>query len=124
MAVQPKSSALRALYWREEILQVMFWLRGEGLGERANWSTIERFLGVETRIGTAYLDRLVEEGFLATQDGWFTLTAKGIEEGGRIFSEEFADLTRPAHGQCGPECWCHSSPDEAEACLAERAPPP
>ena len=124
MAVQPKSNALRALYWREEILQVMFWLRGEGLGERANWSTIERFLGVETRTGTAYLDRLVAEGFLATQDGWFMLTAKGIEEGGRIFSEEFADLTRPAHGQCGPECWCHSSPDEAEACLAERAPSP
>jgi hypothetical protein len=124
MGVQPKSDALRALYWREEILQVLFWLRGEGLGERANWPMIERFLGVEASIGTAYLDRLVEEGFLATEDGWFMLTAKGIEEGGRIFSAEFADLTRPAHGECGPECWCHSSPDEAEACVAERAPPP
>src|SRR5216683_315044 len=103
MAAQPKSDALRALYWREEILQVMFWLKGEGLGERANWPMIERFLGVEVRIGSAYLDRLVEEG-------------------GRIFSEEFADLTRPGHGECGPDCWCHSSPDEAEACLAERAP--
>jgi hypothetical protein len=122
MAAQPKSDALRALYWREEILQVMFWLRGEGLGERVNWRTIERFLGVAVRIGSAYLDRLVEEGFLTTEGDWFMLTPKGVEEGGRIFSEEFADLTRPGHGQCGPDCWCHSSPDEAEACLAERAP--
>jgi hypothetical protein len=120
MVVQPKSDALRALYWREEILQFMFWLRGEGLGERANWRTLERFLGGESRIGTAYLDRLVDEGFLAKEDGWFMLTEKGVGEGGRIFSDQFADLTRPAHGECGPECWCHVSPDEAEACLAER----
>ena len=124
MVVQPKSDALRARYWREEILQFMFWLRGEGLGERANWPMIERFLGVEVRIGRAYLDRLVEEGFLTIEDDWFMLTSKGIEEGGRIFSEEFADLTRPGHGECGPDCWCHSSPDEAEACMAERAPGP
>jgi hypothetical protein len=122
MAAQPKSDALRALYWREEILQVMFWLRGEGLGERANLRMIERFLGVEVRIGSPYLDRLVEDGFLTTEGDWFMLTSKGIEEGGRIFSEEFADLSRPGHGECGPDCWCHSSPDEAEACLAERAP--
>ncbi len=102
----------------------MFWLKGEGLGEGANWPMIERFLGVEVRIGRAYLDRLVEEGFLTIEDDWFMLTSKGIEEGGRIFSEEFADLTRPGHGECGPDCWCHSSPDEAEACLVERAPGP
>ena len=120
----PRSERLRAMYWRSEILQVMFWLKGEGLGERANWPMIERFLGVEVRIGRAYLDRLVEEGFLTIEDDWFMLTSKGIEEGGRIFSEEFADLTRPGHGECGPDCWCHSSPDEAEACMAERAPGP
>ena len=120
MAAQPKSDALRALYWREEILQVMFWLKGEGLGERANWRTLERFLGDESRIGTAYLDRLVDEGFLAENDGWFMLTEKGVQEGGRIFSDQFADLTRPAHGECGPDCWCHVSPEEAQACQAER----
>src|SRR5437660_10950840 len=98
MAAQPKSDALRALYWREEILQVMFWLKGEGLGERANWPMIERFLGVEGRIGRAYLDRLVEEGFRTIEDGPFMLTSKGIGEGGRIFSEEFADLTGPGNG--------------------------
>ena len=121
MALQPKSEALRALYWREEILQLMFWLRGEGLGERVNWRMIERYLGVEASTGTAYLDQLVEEGLLVTEEGWFVLTARGIEEGRHIFSEEFADLTRPGHGECGPDCWCRSSLDEAAACQAERA---
>jgi len=121
MAAQPKSDGLRALYWRQEILQFMFWLKGEGLGERANWRTLERFFGAESPIGTAYLDRLVDEGFLATEDGRFVLTEQGVEESSRIFSEEFVDLTRPARGECGPDCWCHLSPDEAKACLAERA---
>jgi hypothetical protein len=121
MVAQPKSHALRALYWREEILQFMFWLRGEGLGERANWRTLERFLGTESRIGTAYLDRLVDEGLLAKEDGWFMLTERGVREGGRILSDQFADRTRSAHRACGPDCWCNVSPDEAEARLAERA---
>src|SRR6266498_1031875 len=43
---QPKSEALRALYWRDEILQVMFWLRGEGFGDDADAPLIERFRGV------------------------------------------------------------------------------
>jgi hypothetical protein len=121
MAAPPKSDALQAVYWRQEILQFMFWLKGEGLGERASWRTLERFFGGESPIGTAYLYRLVDDGFLATEEGWFVLTEKGVEEGSRIFSKQFADLTRPAHGECGPDCWCHLSPDEAATCLAERA---
>ena len=52
---EPKSEALRALYWRDEILQVMFWLRGEGFGDDADAPLIERFLGVEATIGIRYL---------------------------------------------------------------------
>ncbi len=118
---QPKSEALRALYWRDEILQVIFWLEGEGFGDQADPKTIERFLGVQASVGVQYLDRLVAEGYLAADAGGrYRLTDRGRAEGGRIFSEEFAELTRPAHGECGSDCWCHASPDEAEACLAER----
>ncbi len=60
----PKSEALRALYWRSEILQVMYWLRGEGLGEVVDAPLLERFLGVEAEVGVGYLDRLVLDGFL------------------------------------------------------------
>lgn len=119
--VEPKSDALRALFWRDEILQVMFWLRGEALGEQVDPELLERFLGVDARIGVRYLDQLVEEGLLSKNEAYrYELTELGTAEGGRLFSEEFAELTRPTHGECGADCWCHSSPEEAEACLAER----
>src|SRR4028118_865934 len=59
----PKSEALRALYWRSEILQVMFWLKGEGFGDQVDARPLERFLGVDSHIGVQYLDRLRQEGY-------------------------------------------------------------
>lgn len=120
MTVQPKSEALRALYWRDEILQVMFWLRGEGFGDVIDPKLLERFLGVDANIGMRYLDRLVEDGYLVEQGDRYLLSEKGLEEGKQVFAEEFSDLTKPAHGECGPDCWCHQSPEEADACSAER----
>jgi len=118
---QPKSEALRALYWRDEILQMMFWIKGEGFGDQVDPVVLERFLGVEASIGLGYLDRLVDEGLLVrTNEGLYGLTGRGHEFGARVFADEFADLTRPAHGECGPDCWCHASVEEAEACAAER----
>ena len=116
----PKSEALRALYWRSEILQVMYWLRGEGLGDVVDAPLLERFLGVEASHGTSYLDRLVDEGYLNRNDDGYVLSEVGLEEGKTEFALSFADLTRPAHGECSADCWCHNSVAEAIACAAER----
>lgn len=118
---EPKSEALRALFWRDEILQVMFWIQGEGFGEKISPELLERFLGVEARTAVLYLDRLVDEALLARDEhGRYELTKAGREHGARVFADEFADLTKPGHGECGADCWCHASPEEAEACLEER----
>ena len=118
---EPKSDALRALYWRDEILQLMFWIRGEGFGEAIDPPLLERFLGVEAQVGIQYLDQLVGEGLLERAvAGRYQLTEEGHRHGARVFADEFADLTRPAHGECGADCWCHASPEEAEACAEER----
>lgn len=117
---EPKTEALRRLYWREEILQVMFWIQGEGFGEVVSPATLSRFLGVEAERGLQYLDRMVADGYLSSHEGNFALSERGLSEGGRIFANEFAELTKPNHGECGPSCWCHQSPDEAESCHAER----
>ncbi len=122
MTTQPKSETLRKLYWREEILQVMFWIKGEGFGEEIDATTLERFLGVEAAVLVSYLEQLAADGYLQkTSGGGFRLSDIGHEQGGRIFSDEFADLTRPGHGECGPDCWCHTSVEEALACAEERA---
>jgi hypothetical protein len=117
----PKSDALRALYWRSEILQVMFWLRGEGFGDLVDAPMIEQFLGVDAAVGVTYLDRLVDEGYLHRDGEWYSLSERGRQEGGTEFAASFSDLTRPAHGECSDDCWCHNSAEEAQACAAERA---
>ena len=118
----PKSDALRALYWRSEILQVMYWLRGEGLGEVVDATQLERFLGVEARLGVGYLDQMVFDGYLEGARGGYVLSEIGLAEGKTEFALSFSDLTRPAHGECSADCWCHNSVEEALACAAERLP--
>lgn len=118
---EPKSDALRALYWRDEILQLMFWIQGEGFGEQVDAALLERFLGVDAQHGVRYLDRLVVEELLdRTPEGRFRLTPEGHRHGAAVFAHEFADITQPGHGECGADCWCRASPDEADACFAAR----
>ncbi len=116
----PKSDALRVLYWRSEILQVMYWLRGEGLGEVVDAPLLERFLGVGAEVGVRYLDRLVVDGYLNQTQGGYVLSEVGLDDGKTEFALSVADLTRPAPGVCRADCWCHNSVEEAIACAAER----
>lgn len=117
----PKSEALRALYWRSEILQVMFWLRGEGFGDQVDATLLERFLGVDSHIGVQYLDRLLTEGYVEKVGDRYKLSEAGAREGGLEFAASFEELMKPSHGECSADCWCHNSPDEAEACARDRA---
>lgn len=122
----PKSQALREMFWRSEILQVMYWLRGEqfGLGgdrDQANAQMLERFLGVDAEIGVQYMDLLVDRGDLERDGDLYWLSAEGVREGGLEFAAAWSDLTRPTHGECSADCWCHNSPEEAAACAQERA---
>ncbi len=108
---------LQAIYWRDEILQVMYWLKGEGLGEDVAPDDLLRFLETDPgRLGER-LAQLVEEGYLDRVPGdrvRHRLSALGIAEGRRRFLDEFAPfLGRESHNECGdPECECHTSGDE------------
>lgn len=116
----PKSPALQALYWRSEILQVMYWLRGEGFGDLVDAALMERFLGVDAAQGIGYLQELVAEGLVDADGDWYRLSGRGLDEGSREFALAFSELTRPAHGECSDDCWCHVSTEEAMACTAAR----
>jgi DNA-binding IclR family transcriptional regulator len=111
---------LDVLRVREDVLQALYWMHSEGLGEDADASELARFLGVPAGTLAPYLERFVGEGYLEERNGRFRLTPSGTEHGKRTFAEEFADLTRPAHGECDEDCWCHESPEEAARCLEER----
>jgi hypothetical protein len=114
-------SELEALRVRDEVLQAMYWMSAEGLADRPGTSELAGFLAVPAQTLGPFLVRFAEEGYLERDADRFRLTEKGIEMGKRSFADEFADLTRPTHGECDEDCWCHSSPEEAARCLEERA---
>lgn len=105
-----------AIRRRDEILQVMFWMRGEGLGEAVGVADLRLFLnGDSDKLLAEDLASLAAAGLLEPAgDGRYTLTTMGREEGGRRFQDEFAELMKPGHGACSdPNCDCHTLGREA-----------
>jgi hypothetical protein len=103
----------------DEVLQILYWLRGEGLLEDVAVADLRRFLDGSDYGLTAVLERLVRTGLVARAAGdmapRYSLTAEGVREGGRRFADEFADMTKPGHGECGdPECDCHRTGSSAD----------
>jgi hypothetical protein len=121
----PKSEALRVLYWRSEILGVVYWLHGEGLGDLVDTELIRQYLEADPKENLSkYLDLLVEEGSLVRDGDWFALSVRSQAEGEAELATAFTDLVRPVVNECDDECWCRTSPVEAEACASSRTPRP
>ena len=122
-------AALDALYWRAEILQAMFWMRGEGIASDVEPVRLAEFLAVDTSEIELQMHDLAREGFLAevslaVGEGSprYELTTLGITEGGRSFQDEFAAVTHSAHYECAPGCWCHDPDHVGEPCPRTPAP--
>ena len=114
---------LEALRIRDEVLQAMYWMRGEGFSDAPTAAELARFLALPADELTPYLERFTTDGYLEHAGDGYTLTATGAEIGKRGFADEFAGLTGQAHGECDDDCWCHESPEEAARCLEERLQP-
>jgi hypothetical protein len=54
------NAALDALHWRAEILQAMFWMRGEGIAEAVD--RLAEFLGVDIEVVEGQMHGLVSDG--------------------------------------------------------------
>src|ERR671919_741377 len=106
--------ALQDIYWRDEILQLLYWLKGEGLLDEITADDLRRFLATDPGRLEARLDQLVQEGYLesASEDiARYRLSTWGIDEGRQRFVDEFTPfLGRESHVECGdPGCECHTS---------------
>ena len=84
----------------------MFWLKAEGFGDEADAALLERFLGVDVHIDVEHLDRLLEEGYVERMGDRYKLSEAGAHEGRRELAASFAELMKPAHGECCPDSWC------------------
>ena len=135
MAVTNGREALDDLYWRAEILQALYWMRGEGLAAEVAPTALAQFLVAEPAVMADQFQRLVAAGYLEVADdqngpadlagerAHYRLTAPGAAEGGRSFRDEFEGLTRRAHGECGPTCWCKDPDHTGDPCPSEAEPP-
>ena len=112
---------LEVLRVRDEVLQAMYWMRSEQIADRPTGEELARFMAIEHAALRAFLERFVADGLLETDGATFALSARGLEDGKRTFADEMADLTKPTHGECDEDCWCHDSPEAAAECLSDHS---
>jgi hypothetical protein len=106
---------------RDEILQVMYWLHGEELAKEVSPDDLTRWVNIDAmKIHSLLVDLAESKLVETTQSGRagrvrFRLTDAGLKEGGRRFADEFAELTKPGHYECGdPNCECRRTGNPAD----------
>ena len=109
------ASPIRA---KDEVLQVMYWMLGEGIAHEVTAPYLARFLVIPEAEVSAALAQLARERLALHGAGAdsYRLSEDGIHEGGRRFKDEFSDLTKQPHGECAPGCWCHKPEGEGKPC--------
>lgn len=97
---------------RDEILEVVYWLRGEGLREAVRPADLRPLVGLEEAEARNQMEALAAAGLLERspgEDPAYRLTDTGSREAGRRFVESFAGILGRGHGTaCAPGCECES----------------
>ncbi len=117
-------NALNSLFWREEILQVLYWMEGEGLADAVPFSRLLTLLNTTPDNLLLHLQKNMEAGFLKTDNGELSetsavkLTPFGKKEAGGIFRNAFEGMRKGGHGECGPDCeFCYHEGEKLEDCV-------
>ena len=114
------SDGSREIQIRDEILELLYWLEGEGFTTHATLEGMMRFLAFQVDEVRVALNRLVELGEVtSSSSGELRLSESGRREAARRFADDFAELLKQGHGECNdPACECHTNPDAAAECHA------
>lgn len=109
---------LDRVYWRDEVLQVMYWMTGEGFGREFAAADLQKFLSARAELLSEVMEEMAAGGLLERAGGGrYALTAEGRKEGGRRFADEFEEMLKPGHFECDePDCDCHNPEAEGQAC--------
>ena len=97
---------------RDEILSVLFWLQGEGLSREATPTELRVWLSGDAPDIAPLMQAMAGDGLLepGPRQESYRLSETGLAEGGRRFTEDFADagLGAQGHGACSDDCDCHT----------------
>ena len=119
------SAAGAEIQRRDELLQLLYWMEGEGFASDATVTGVCRFLDASEAGVARTLEGLVRRGDVVTSEREgepvrYRLTDIGRREAARRFAEEFAGMQHKGHGECeDPDCECHTSPEAAAECRAD-----
>ena len=109
-----EDSPLRSLFWKDEILQVLYWMHGEGMGSEVSLPQMLPFLNTSYQNLEYHLQKITDEGLLVGDKKeaviYYKLSESGKKEGGRQFAEAFQGMQKAGHGECGPDCeFCYGT---------------
>src|SRR5919197_445432 len=90
--IRNPQSAIRNVRWRDEILQLMYWMTGEGFGREFAVADLQKFLPAEDIMLTENLEAMAGDRLVERVGGKYALTAAGRREGGRRFADEFEEM--------------------------------
>jgi len=112
-----EKSSLRSLFWKDEILQVLYWMNGEGFGNEVPVVQILSLLNTNEANLLYHINNMVEEGVLLASSPELNTTTKVAlaidvkKEAGRRFADAFQGYQKAGHGECGPDCEFCYGPD-------------
>ena len=118
------NKALDALFWREEILQLLYWMEGEGLADFVPVDRLLVLLNTDLNNLLFHLHKNIQAGLLTVNTGVLNessavkLSVEGKKEASKIFSTAFDGMQKAGHGECGPDCeFCYEDGVKTENCV-------
>ncbi|RPA69392.1 hypothetical protein EF405_06230 [Cyclobacteriaceae bacterium YHN15] len=112
-----EKSSLRSLFWKDEILQVLYWMNGEGLGSKVKIAQVLALLNTNEANLLYQISKLVDEDVLLASSPEINkyteiqLSTETKKEAGRRFADAFQGYQKAGHGECGPDCEFCYGPD-------------
>ena len=113
--------SLDELFWRDEVLEAMYWMIGEGIETAVAPADLRGFLDAPSDEVERTFAGLEDDGFVRDTDRGYVFTERGERAARRRFADEFADIQGfdAAHTDCGPDCWCHDPDHGEDECPSE-----
>ena len=99
-----RTPAVAELARRDDILELLFWMRGQGFADSLSVNDVARFLTDAEGEVKASLERLVALGGVERDGERYRLSAEGLPEARRRFVDDFREMLADGHGECNFSC--------------------
>lgn len=109
------------LFWRDEVLEAMYWMMGEGIEDAVESADLRGFLDAPSGVIDRTFDQLADSGHVARTDDGYVFTDRGDRAAAKRFADEFSDVQGfdASHNDCGPDCWCHDADHAEDPCPSD-----